>query len=350
MRSTRRSRCRPTFRPGSPATRSSSCSRRAAPRGSSIPGAAPTRSASPTSSRRRPWAHIEEVETLGGMTRAIEAGIPKLKIEEAAARTQARIDSGHQKIIGVNAFRPSDEASIDLLKVENQRVRSRSNREAAATQGGTRSGRRGRGARGSLAARNPVRAIFSNSPFQAARAKATVGEISYALEKVWGRHRAEIRAISGVYKRGVGQMSDSVERVRRLVEAFEHNDGRRPRLLVAKVGQDGHDRGQGDRLRVRGSRLRRRHSARSSPRRPRPRVRRSRTTCTSSRCRRSPRPLDPCSRAEGRTRKIRPRRHHDRRRRRDSAAGFRSPPRAGASAIFPPGTVIADAAVDLIGS
>jgi methylmalonyl-CoA mutase len=190
------------------------------------------------------WAHIEEVETLGGMTRAIEAGIPKLKIEEAAARTQARIDSGHQKIIGVNAFRPSDEASIDLLKVENQRVRSsqieklrrlKAERDQAdvdaALEALSRCAQSGEGNLLELAV-------------QAARAKATVGEISYALEKVWGRHRAEIRAISGVYKREVGQMSDSVERVRRLVEAFEHNDGRRPRLLVAKMGQDGHDRGQ----------------------------------------------------------------------------------------------------------
>jgi methylmalonyl-CoA mutase len=193
---------------------------------------------------RKAWAHIEEVEALGGMTRAIEAGIPKLKIEEAAARTQARIDSGHQKIIGVNAFRPSDEASIDLLKVENQRVRSsqieklrrlKADRHQvdvdAALEALSRCAQSGEGNLLDLAV-------------QAARAKATVGEISYALEKVWGRHRAEIRAISGVYKREVGQMSDSVERVRRLVEAFEHDDGRRPRLLVAKMGQDGHDRGQ----------------------------------------------------------------------------------------------------------
>ena len=193
---------------------------------------------------RKAWGHIKEVEALGGMTRAIEAGIPKLKIEEAAARTQARIDSGHQKIIGVNAFRPGDEASIDLLKVENQRVRSsqieklrrlKADRNQvdvdAALEGLSRCAQSGEGNLLDLAV-------------QAARAKATVGEISYALEKVWGRHRAEIRAISGVYKREVGQMSDSVERVRRLVEEFEHNDGRRPRLLVAKMGQDGHDRGQ----------------------------------------------------------------------------------------------------------
>src|SRR5215218_6970989 len=193
---------------------------------------------------RKAWVHIQEVEGLGGMTRAIEAGIPKLKIEEAAARTQARIDSGHQKIVGVNAFRPGDEASIELLKVENRRVRSeqiakleRLKAERAQAEVDTaldalsRCAETGQGNLLDLAV-------------QAARAKATVGEISYALEKVWGRHRAEVRAISGVYKREVGPMSDSVERVRRLVEDFERNDGRRPRILVAKMGQDGHDRGQ----------------------------------------------------------------------------------------------------------
>jgi methylmalonyl-CoA mutase len=193
---------------------------------------------------RKAWAHIEEVESLGGMTRAIEAGIPKLKIEEAAARTQARIDSGHQKIVGVNVFRPADEASIELLKVENQRVRSeqiaklerlKAERNQAdvdaALDALSRCADTGQGNLLDLAVR-------------AARAKATVGEISYALEKVWGRHRAEVRAISGVYKREVGAMSDSVERVRRLVEDFERDDGRRPRILVAKMGQDGHDRGQ----------------------------------------------------------------------------------------------------------
>jgi methylmalonyl-CoA mutase len=192
----------------------------------------------------RAWAHIQEVEELGGMTRAIEAGIPKLKIEEAAARTQARIDSGQQKIIGVNAFRPTDEASIELLKVENQRVRAqqieklkrlRAERDQSAVDGAL--------AGLSDAARSGEGNLLDLA-VKAARAKATVGEISDALEKVWGRHRAEIRAISGVYKREVGEMSDSMERVRRLVEEFEANDGRRPRILVAKMGQDGHDRGQ----------------------------------------------------------------------------------------------------------
>ncbi len=193
---------------------------------------------------RKASAHIAEVETLGGMTRAIEAGIPKLRIEEAAARTQARIDSGVQTIVGVNAFRPTDEASIELLKVDNGAVRARQIEKLRRLRAERRDG----DVEAALAALSASAASGEGNllalAVAAARARASVGEISDALEKVWGRHRAEIRAISGVYKREVGQMSDSVERVRRLVEAFEHDDGRRPRILVAKMGQDGHDRGQ----------------------------------------------------------------------------------------------------------
>ncbi|HEY8382803.1 MAG TPA: methylmalonyl-CoA mutase [Microvirga sp.] len=192
----------------------------------------------------RAWAHIQEVESLGGMTRAIEAGIPKLKIEEAAARTQARIDSGHQTIVGVNAFRATNEASIDLLKVDNHAVRTRQIEKLQRLK-----------AERSQAQVDAALEALSNSAASgegnllalavgAARAKATVGEISLALENVWGRHRAEIKAISGVYKREVGAMSQAVEQVRRLVEDFATEDGRRPRILVAKMGQDGHDRGQ----------------------------------------------------------------------------------------------------------
>jgi methylmalonyl-CoA mutase len=192
---------------------------------------------------RKAWAHIEEVEELGGMARAIEAGIPKLRIEEAAAKTQARIDSGHQSVIGVNKYRPSEEAAIDVLKVDNSAVRqlqidklARLKRERdpaevkTALEALTRTAAGGNGNLLALA-------------IDAARAKATVGEISAALEKVFGRHRAEIRTISGVFKREVG-MSDAVARVQKQVEAFQENEGRRPRILVAKIGQDGHDRGQ----------------------------------------------------------------------------------------------------------
>jgi methylmalonyl-CoA mutase len=192
---------------------------------------------------RKAWSHIEEVESLGGMAKAIEAGIPKLRIEEASAKTQARIDSGHQSVIGVNKYQPTDEAPIEVLKIDNSAVRAhqieklkrlKAERDPSAVQEAlealTRAADRGNGNLLALAV-------------DAARAKATVGEISAALEKVFGRHRAEIKAITGVYKREVG-MSGAVERVRRLVENFEAAEGRRPRLLVAKIGQDGHDRGQ----------------------------------------------------------------------------------------------------------
>jgi methylmalonyl-CoA mutase len=192
---------------------------------------------------RKAWGHIEEIEGLGGMAKAIEAGIPKLRIEEAAAKTQARIDSGHQSVIGVNKYQPTDEAPIDVLKVDNTAVRTmqleklarlKAERDPAALQEAldalTRAADRGNGNLLELAV-------------DAARAKATVGEISAALEKVYGRHRAQIKAITGVYRREVG-MTGAVERVRERVEAFEAAEGRRPRLLVAKIGQDGHDRGQ----------------------------------------------------------------------------------------------------------
>jgi methylmalonyl-CoA mutase len=192
---------------------------------------------------RKAWGHIEEVEGLGGMASAIEAGIPKLRIEEAAAKTQARIDAGVQSVIGVNKYPPADEAPIEVLKVDNSAVREKQLEKLArlkaerdpvplkeALDALTRAADRGNGNLLALAV-------------DAARAKATVGEISSALEKVFGRHRAEIKAITGVYKREVG-MTDAVERVRSAVEAFETAEGRRPRLLVAKIGQDGHDRGQ----------------------------------------------------------------------------------------------------------
>jgi methylmalonyl-CoA mutase len=177
------------------------------------------------------------------MARAIEAGLPKLRIEEAAARTQARIDAGAQAVIGVNKYRAKDEAPIDVLKVDNSAVRqlqidklSRLKRE-----------RDGKAVDEALAALTRTAAGGNGNllalAIDAARAKATVGEISAALEKVFGRHRAEIKAISGVYRREVG-MADAVERVQKRVAEFEDNEGRRPRILVAKIGQDGHDRGQ----------------------------------------------------------------------------------------------------------
>jgi methylmalonyl-CoA mutase len=192
---------------------------------------------------RKTWEHIQEVEELGGMTRAIEASLPKLRIEEAAARTQARIDAGVQAVIGVNKFRPRNEAPIDVLKVDNVAVRQlqidkigrlKHERDPQTVDDTlTALTRNAEGGNGNLLA----------LAIDAARAKATVGEISLALEKVFGRHQAEIKTISGVYKQEVG-MSDAVERVQKLVAEFEDDEGRRPRILVAKIGQDGHDRGQ----------------------------------------------------------------------------------------------------------
>src|SRR6186713_982677 len=168
------------------------------------------------------WAHIQEVEELGGMAKAIEAGIPKLRIEEAAAKAQARIDSRTQSVIGVNKYRPTDEKPIDVLKVDNSAVRAlqldklarlRKERDPKKLQAALDALTSGASSGGNLLA----------LAIAAARAKATVGEISSALEKVFGRHRAEIKAISGVYKREVGTMSDTVERVQKLVSEFETN-------------------------------------------------------------------------------------------------------------------------------
>ncbi|GLZ12860.1 methylmalonyl-CoA mutase [Actinomadura sp. NBRC 104425] len=200
----------------------------------------------------RAWGHIREVEAAGGMARAIDDGLPKLRIEEAAARTQARIDSGRQPVIGVNKYRPDADEHIEVLKVDNAAVRAqqidklrrlREERSAeevdAALAALTRAaeaavrGDRGPGLEGNLLA----------LAVDAARAKATVGEISDALERAFGRHAANIRTISGVYREEAGRVS-AIERAREATDAFAAAEGRRPRILVAKMGQDGHDRGQ----------------------------------------------------------------------------------------------------------
>ncbi|MFD5347045.1 methylmalonyl-CoA mutase family protein, partial [Streptomyces anulatus] len=194
------------------------------------------------------WQHIEEVEAAGGMAKAIDAGIPKLRVEEAAARTLARIDSGRQPVIGVNKYRVETDEKIDVLKVDNSSVRTqqieklrrlREERDEVACQEALR-------ALTAAAERDPGPGLEGNLlalAVDAARAMATVGEISDALEKVYGRHAGQIRTISGVYRKEAGE-SPSVDRTRALVEAFEEAEGRRPRILVAKMGQDGHDRGQ----------------------------------------------------------------------------------------------------------
>jgi methylmalonyl-CoA mutase len=193
---------------------------------------------------RRSLAHIEEVEALGGMTQAIEAGIPKLRIEEAAAKTQARIDSGRQVVVGVNRFQPERDTEVNVLKIDNSAVRAaqiaklerlRADRDSGAVETALQR------LTGAAAAGDGNLLALA---VDAARAHATVGEMSDALERVYGRHAAEIRSIAGVYEREVGEHSMPFTRTRELVERFEAVEGRRPRILVAKMGQDGHDRGQ----------------------------------------------------------------------------------------------------------
>jgi methylmalonyl-CoA mutase len=177
------------------------------------------------------------------MAKAIEAGLPKRRIEEAAARTQARIDGGEQAVVGMNRHRPADDTAIELLKVDNAAVRqlqidklARLKRERdpeAVAQTLAALTRTAGGGNENLLA----------LAIDAAHAKATVGEISSALETVFGRHRAEITTISGVYKQEAG-VSDAVARLQKMTAAFADSEGRRPRILVAKIGQDGHDRGQ----------------------------------------------------------------------------------------------------------
>ena len=188
------------------------------------------------------WAHIEEVEKLGGMAQAIDQGLPKARIEEAAARTQARIDTGHQTIVGVNKFKLDEPEDIPVLKVDNAKVRAmqleklerlkreRKQVEVDAALEALEAGARGKGNLLDLAVK-------------AARAKATVGEMSSALERTFARHQPPIRLVTGVYSREAAN-DTAVERARQSVAAFEDAEGKRPKILVAKMGQDGHDRGQ----------------------------------------------------------------------------------------------------------
>ena len=191
---------------------------------------------------QRAWQHIQEIETLGGMTKALETGLPKLRIEEAAARRQAHIDSGAETIIGVNKYRPDEEQPIVYREVDNSAVREaqiarlktlRAERDAAAVQAAlerlTQCARSGGGNLLALAV-------------EAARARATTGEISLALENAWGRHKAVVQSVAGVYSSEFGD-ADEVAAVRELSDDFARREGRRPRLMVAKMGQDGHDRG-----------------------------------------------------------------------------------------------------------
>ncbi|WP_422774776.1 methylmalonyl-CoA mutase [Plantactinospora sp. WMMC1484] len=200
----------------------------------------------------RAWEHITEVEAVGGMARAIAEGIPKLRVEESATRTQARIDSRRQSVIGVNKYRLGTDEAIDVLRVDNAEVRANQVRNL----------RRLREERDPVAYRRALDALTRAAEAErdgtrapglaqnllalsvdAARARATVGEISAALEKVYGRHTARIQTVSGVYRQEAGQVGN-IERARAASAAFAEAEGRQPRILVAKVGQDGHDRGQ----------------------------------------------------------------------------------------------------------
>ncbi|WP_280434272.1 methylmalonyl-CoA mutase [Nocardia carnea] len=195
----------------------------------------------------RARAHIAEVEAHGGMAQAIGEGIPKLRIEEAAARTQARIDTGQQPVIGVNKYQVAEDHEVEVLKVENSRVRAeqleklrqlRADRDQGAVERALAELTRAAASSGGGMANNLLALAID-----AARAKATVGEISDALEKVYGRHQAEIRTLSGVYRDEAGKVTN-ITTAGDLVEEFAEAEGRRPRILVAKMGQDGHDRGQ----------------------------------------------------------------------------------------------------------
>jgi methylmalonyl-CoA mutase len=185
---------------------------------------------------------MAEVEALGGMAKAIEAGVPKLRIEESAARTQARIDTGQQTVVGVNRYLSDEIDDIPVLKVDNAAVlaaqidklkRLRAERDAAVADA----------ALGALTDGAKGNANLLQLAVEAARAKATVGEISDALEAAFGRHVATVKTVSGVYAREAGN-DPKIARARGMVAAFIENDGGPPRILIAKLGQDGHDRGQ----------------------------------------------------------------------------------------------------------
>ena len=190
------------------------------------------------------WAHIEEVESLGGMSEAIAKGIPKMRIEEAAARTQGRIDSGVQPIIGVNIFKRQKDDVPKILQVENSEVREKQIQRLKKLKSERDEGLVQKKLEAMTEAAQSGQGNLLELAVEAARAYATVGEMSYAMEKVFGRHKAEIRTIQGVYLKEVEQGKVDVTELKALIEKFQMKEGRRPRILIAKMGQDGHDRGQ----------------------------------------------------------------------------------------------------------
>ena len=190
----------------------------------------------------RAWTHIQEVEELGGMAKALETGLPKMRIEEAAARRQALIDSGQETIVGVNKYRLDQEDPIDILEVDNTAVRQAQIARLAELRAGRDDAAVTKALNALTAAAESSEGNLLELAVVAARARASLGEISGALEQVWGRHKATIRSIGGVYSSEFGEKME-IETVRRMADEFEQQEGRRPRIMVAKIGQDGHDRG-----------------------------------------------------------------------------------------------------------
>ncbi len=191
---------------------------------------------------RKGWEHLQEIDRLGGMAKAIETGLPKMRIEEASARRQAQIDSGKEVIVGVNKYRLEKEDPIEILEVDNSAVRDAQIKQLAKL----RAERDNTKTQAALAALTECAKTKKGNllalAIDAARARASLGEISDALEKIYGRHKAVIRSISGVYSSEYGD-NDDIKAVRKLADQFAEKEGRRPRIMIAKMGQDGHDRG-----------------------------------------------------------------------------------------------------------
>ncbi len=188
------------------------------------------------------WALIEEVEKLGGMAKAIETGIPKMRIEEAAARKQARIDGGKDIIVGVNLYQTDDKTQIDILDVDNAKVRAQQLERLAKLKAERNAADVEAALNALTEAAHSGKGNLLELAIQAARVRCSLGEISYALEKVFGRYKANIRSIAGVYSKEIS-MDSYFLKAKELADRFAELDGRRPRIMIAKMGQDGHDRG-----------------------------------------------------------------------------------------------------------
>ncbi|MCE3229591.1 MAG: mcmA [Bacteroidetes bacterium] len=188
------------------------------------------------------WKLIQEVEGLGGMAEAIETGIPKMRIEEAAARKQARIDSGKDVIVGVNAFKTDEKTNIDILEVDNTKVRNQQLERLKKLKAERNNAEVEKALNALTEAAQSGKGNLLELAVNAARVRASLGEISYALEKIFGRYKANIRSIAGVYSKEIS-MDKDFAKARELADKFAELDGRRPRIMVAKMGQDGHDRG-----------------------------------------------------------------------------------------------------------